>query len=226
MRHALSLLCFSCLFCFAPHLVRAGEGGEERKSAGLREALLVSTEKAVENVGRTDGFFKNKLVKILLPKELRPVEKLARGLGAGDQVDELVLGMNRAAEQAAPEANRIFGAAIRELTFEDVRRILTGGDTAATDYFRRKTTDRLAAAFAPIVERKLDEVGVHRQYQALLGQVPTLPFRKSPSLDLNRYVVGKAMDGLFLMIAQEEKQIRRNPAARVTDLLKDVFGRL
>jgi len=136
-----------------------------------------------------------------------------------------VLSMNRAAEKAAPAARDIFVTAIQEMSFDDARRILSGGDTAATDYFKAKTSDRLTTSFRPIVEKSMKETGVTKNYDDLVGRYKTVPFASSVSFDVNDYVVEEALDGLFYMVAQEEKRIRTNPAARVTDLLKDVFGR-
>jgi len=140
-------------------------------------------------------------------------------------VDEFILSMNRAAEQAAPHAKKIFWDAIGEMTFDDARKILNGDDTAATEFFRIKTTDRLAAAFRPMVDRAMNEVGVTRQYKALVAQSQAIPFVKSEALDIDQYVLTKALDGLFYVLGEEERKIRRNPTARVTDLLKEVFAR-
>jgi hypothetical protein len=197
-----------------------------RISAGLREALQVATDNAVRTTGRLDGYFANQAIRILMPENLRTLELGLRTLGQGQMADEFILGMNRAAERAAPAARPIFLDAIRGLTFGDVRQILGGGDTAATDFFRDKTTDRLTVAFHPAVVRALDEVGVTRQYRAVVAQAQRIPALHLEAFDLDRYVVGKALDGLFLVIADEERRIRRDPAARVTALLKEVFGLL
>jgi hypothetical protein len=133
--------------------------------------------------------------------------------------------MNRAAERAAPGAKKIFWDAIGEMTFDDARKILAGSNTAATEYFKTKTTDKLTVAFKPIVNQATNEVGVTRQYKDLAGKFQTLPFMKSESFDLDQYVVTKGLDGLFYMVGEEEKKIRTNPAARVTDLLREVFGK-
>src|SRR5512139_1190059 len=133
--------------------------------------------------------------------------------------------MNRAAEKAAPFAKDIFLGAITEMTFDDARKILSGGDTAATEYFKAKTTGKLTTAFRPVVEKATDEVGVTRQYKELMGRASTIPFLKSETLDIDQYVVDKGLDGLFYVLGQEEKKIRTNPTARVTDLLKEVFGK-
>jgi hypothetical protein len=198
---------------------------EVKVGSGLKEALKVGTENTVNLTGRTDGFFRNQAIKILMPKTLRKLEKPLRMVGYGDQVDELVLSMNRAAERAAPFAKEIFWNAIAEMTFEDARKILAGSDTAATDYFKGKTTDKLVAAFRPVVDKSMNEVGVTRQYKKLVGRYEGIPFTKSVVFDVDQYVVKKAMDGLFYVLGQEEKKIRNNPAARVTDLLKEVFGK-
>lgn len=198
---------------------------EVKVGSGLKEALKVGTENTVNLTGRTDGFFRNQAIKILMPKTLRKLEKPLRMVGYGDQVDELVLSMNRAAERAAPFAKEIFWNAIAEMTFEDARKILAGSDTAATDYFKGTTTDKLVAAFRPVVDKSMNEVGVTRQYKKLVGRYEGIPFTKSVVFDVDQYVVKKAMDGLFYVLGQEEKKIRNNPAARVTDLLKEVFGK-
>jgi hypothetical protein len=133
--------------------------------------------------------------------------------------------MNRAAERAAPAAKQIFWDAIGEMTFDDARKILNGPNTAATDYFKVKTTDKLTTAFRPVVDRAMNEVGVTRQYKDLVGRFQMIPFGQTESLDIDHYVVGKALDGLFHTVGQEEIKIRTNPAARTTDLLKEVFSK-
>jgi hypothetical protein len=196
---------------------------EKTGAAGIKEALAVGTERAVASLSKVDGYFGNEAVKILMPSSVRKVADLARMAGYQRQVDEFVLSMNRAAEAAAPLAARHFGDAIRAMTLEDVRGILGGGDTAATEFFRRKTADKLHAAFKPVVSKKVGEVGATRAYRDLVGRVPLAG--TAQSLDLDEYVTTKALDGLFFMVGEEEKKIRANPAARTTDLLKKVFGR-
>lgn len=190
--------------------------------AGLKEALRVSTGKAVAVTGRPDGFLKNQTIKILLPQKLKTVGAGMRMMGMGAQVDELEVGMNRAAEQATPFAKQIFLNALKKMTFDDARKILTGSDTAATAYFQRTSTGELSTAFAPIVEKSMKNVGVVQQYNRVLASAPggsTL----AGQFDLNKYVVGKTLDGLFLVLGEEEKKIRKNPVARTTSLLKEVF---
>lgn len=144
--------------------------------------------------------------------------------GFGPQVDGFVLSMNRAAERAAPQATEIFVGAIDQMTFADTQQILSGPDRAATEYFKAKTSAQLTAAFRPHVERAINQVGVTRQYKNLVQHFRTIPFPKTELVDLDQYVVGNGLEGLFLMLGQEEHAIRNNPAALVTDLLKHVFG--
>jgi hypothetical protein len=194
-------------------------------AAGLKDALKVGTENTVNITGHLDGYFKNQAIKILMPEKLRSLESGLRMAGFGPQVDEFVLSMNRAAEKAAPAAKQIFWDAIGQMTFEDARGILAGKETAATDYFRAKTSDRLATAFKPIVGDSMNQVGVTRQYKELVGRFQMLPFARTESFDLDQYVVGKSLDGLFYVLGQEEVKIRTNPTARVTELLKEVFAK-
>jgi len=193
--------------------------------AGLKEALQVATDKAVGLTGRPDGYLTNEAIKILMPEKLRGLEAGLRTVGFGPQVDELVLGMNRAAERAAPLAKQIFFDAIGEMSFDDAGKILNGGDTAATQYFASKTTPQLTASFRPVVSQSMDQVGVTRQYKELVGRFEAIPFARSQAFDLDGYVVEKGLAGLFHVLGEQEKQIRTNPSARVTDLLKEVFKR-
>lgn len=206
-------------------LGQQSELSDVKIGSGLKEALKVGTENTVNLTGKLDGYFLNQAIKILMPEKLRNFEKGLRAVGYGPQVDEFVLSMNRAAEQAAPFAKQIFWDAVGEMTFEDARKILSGHETAATDYFKSRTTDKLTVAFRPVVDNAMNEVGVTRQYKELVGRFQTIPFVKSESFDIDHYVVTKALDGLFHVLGEEERKIRTNPAARVTDLLKEVFGK-
>lgn len=192
--------------------------------AGLREALEVSTTKAVAVTGKHDGFLKNEAIRILLPPKLQGIGKGMRLLGMGEQVDDLEIGMNRAAEQATPQAKQIFLASLKKMTFHDARMILSGDDTAATDYFRRTSSEDLTTAFTPIVHASLQKVGVVRQYQHVIKDAPGGSALAS-EFDLDKYVVEKTLDGIFYTLGAEESKIRRNPAAQTTDLLKEVFGK-
>ena len=204
-----------------------GGGSADRKTdaAGIKEALAVGTERAVKSLGRENGYFGNAAVKILMPSSLQKVAEVAKMAGYQKQVDEFILSMNRAAEAAVPIAAKYFGDAIRDMTLEDVHGILTGGDTAATAFFRRKTGDKLYTAFKPVVSEKVNQVGATRAYKDMMGRYEAMPLMGGHSLDLDDYVTRKTLDGLFLVLGQEEKKIRTNPAARTTDLLKTVFGK-
>jgi len=192
--------------------------------AGLKQALQVSTGKAVALTGRPDGFLKNQAIKILLPPRLETLGRGMRMLGMGARVDELEVGMNRAAEQATPQAKQIFLSALRKMTFDDARQVLTGGDTAATEYFKRTSSADLATAFSPIVHRSMERVGVVQQYNQVLSSAP-VGNALAGQFDIDKYVVGKTLDGLFLILGEEEKKIRKDPAAQTTALLKEVFGK-
>ena len=193
--------------------------------AGLKEALQVATGNSVDLTGRVDGYFGNQAIRILMPDKLRTLEKGLRAVGYGPQVDEFVLGMNRAAERSAPAAKQIFWDAIGAMTFDDGRKILAGGDTAATEFFKARTTDQLTAAFKPVVNGAMNEVGVTRQYRELVGRFEAIPFANSQVFDVDGYVVTRALDGLFHVVGEQERQIRANPAARTTELLREVFAK-
>ena len=201
-----------------------GRPKEDKIGLGLKEALSIGIENTVQILGRPDGYFRNELVKILLPPQLKTIERAMRLAGLSGVLDQFVQSMNRAAEAAAPFAKEIFVSAIKQITFDDARRILTGSDTAATEFFQTKTSSRLSELFKPVVQKTMSEVGVTNQYQTLTSRLKMIPFVKAESLDLDQFVVDQAMRGLFFTLAEEEKKIRTNPAARVTSLLKEVFG--
>lgn len=205
-------------------LPSVGGLSDAKVGSGLQEALKVGTENAVFQTSAIDGFLKNQAIKILMPKSLQNIEKPLRLVGYGPMIDEFVIGMNRAAEKAVPFAKEIFWGAIGEMTFDDAQKILNGGDTAATDYFKAKTSKKLHTAFKPSVSEVMNQVGVNQQYNALMSKYKDVPFSKSIVFDVDQYVTEKATDGIFYVVAQEEKKIRTNPAARVSDLLKEVFG--
>jgi Protein of unknown function (DUF4197) len=214
-------------------LKKAGESLEHRDTsglsndkiiAGLKQALQVSTAKAVALTGRPNGFLKNEAIKIVLPPKLESLGKGLRMVGMGSKVDDLEIGMNRAAEQATPQAKQIFLAALKKMTFDDARHILTGDDTAATEYFKRTSSPDLTVAFSPIVHRSMERVGVVQQYNQVIKSAPG-GSALAGQFDLDKYVVSKTLDGLFHVLGEQEQQIRKNPAARTTALLKEVFGR-
>ena len=193
--------------------------------AGLKEALTVSTRNAVASTGRTDGFLKNEAIKILVPDKLRNVAQGMRLIGMSSQVDALEVGMNRAAEQATPAAKQIFINAVKQMTFGDARQILSSNDTAATDYFKQQSSDQLRAAFAPIVHQAMENVGVVKRYNQIMINPMAARVARAENFNLDDYVVGKTTDGLFYVMAEEEKKIRKDPMAQTTALLKEVFGR-
>ncbi|HYN15876.1 MAG TPA: DUF4197 family protein [Terriglobales bacterium] len=194
-------------------------------TAGLKEALTVSTGNAVATTGRTDGFLKNEAIKILLPDKSRAAGKGMRLIGMGAQLDELEVGMNRAAEQATPLAKQIFIKAVKKMSFADARKILFGNETAATDYFKKQSSGELTTAFQPIVHKAMENVGVIKQYNQLMQNSVAAPLLGDQSFNLDKYVVGKTLDGLFYMLGEEEKKIRENPVAQTTSLLREVFGK-
>ena len=191
---------------------------------GLKEALEIGSAQAVQAVSRVDGYYRNPDIRIPLPEDVQKAEKYMRMAGFGDKVDEFELSMNRAAEHAAPQAKSIFWDAITQMTFDDAREILNGADNSATLYFEEKTSAQLGVVFKPIVGQTMEQVGVTSTYKDLDKMARSIPFVDSFSFDLDQYVTDKALDGLFMMLAAEEKKIREDPAARVTDLLKKVFA--
>ncbi len=200
------------------------ELSEDKVIAGLKEALEVGAGNAVKLTGATNGFLQNEAIKIAMPAQLQKLDQALRFVGYGPQLDEFVVSMNRGAEQATALAKPIFVDAIKDMSFEDAQGILKGSDTAATEYFQGKTTDKLSAMFRPQVEAALNQVGVTRQYRELVGKYDSLPFMDSLTFDPDQYVVDNSLKGLFHVLAEEEKKIRTDPGARVTELLKDVFG--
>ncbi len=212
---------------FFESIKKALEGetlSESKIVRGLKEALQIGTGNAVKTVSRMDGYYKNPKIRIPLPKAVQKVENALRLVGYGPDVDQFKLSMNRAAERAAPEAKALFWDAIKQMTFTDARNILNGRDNEATLYFKEKTSDRLHEIFKPTIHTAMSEVGVTKRYQDLEAKVRTIPFADRLKLDLDGYVTDKALDGLFYMVAEEERKIRKDPSARVTELLKEVFG--
>jgi hypothetical protein len=193
-------------------------------AAGLKEALNVGTGNAVDFLGRPDAYLGNLDVRIPMPEKLQFIEKAGRLFGADALADEFVTSMNRAAEAAAPLARDVFVAAIKEMSFDDALRIVRGKQHEATDYLQRSAGPRLTELFLPIVNEQLQTVGTTQSFERLMGRAKNHPLAAGVSFDLPEYVTGKALDGLFLVIAREEEKIRADPAARTTELLKTVFG--
>lgn len=212
-------------------------GGQEAKeqqeaptsdeaAMGLKEALELGARKAVEQASARDGFFASELIRIPIPKPMRSLARTLRKLGMGDTADSFEEALNRAAEKASAEAFPILADAVKGITFEDAMGILRGGETAATDYLRSRTEARLEEAFTPIVQKAMQETGVTRAYENLVRQAgPFLAMAgQEQEQDLTPYVTGKTLDGLFTLVAEQEKAIRKDPVRRTTDLLKKVFG--
>jgi len=206
---------------------KSHEGNSPSKSeiaAALKQALEIGAENTVSRLGRINGFYKDKHVHIPLPSKLQKIKNILDRLGMGRQLDKLELQMNRAAELATPKAKKLFLKAIKEMTIRDVYRIYKGPDDAATQYFKKKMGKELKEEMRPIVENSLRKVKAVQTYNSIMQRYNSLPFGKHINLNLTDYVLNKAEDGIFYYIAQEEKAIRKNPAKRVTELLKKVFG--
>lgn len=201
-----------------------GTKDERTVASGLREALYIGTDNAVQAVSREDGYLGNLKIRIPVPDELEGAEKLLRKVRMDAYVDEFILSMNRAAEKASPQAVGIFHQAIKDMTIVDAFDILRGDDTAATGYFREKTFDGLHALFRPIVTESMGQTGVVKSYKRLVDRYTSLPFVKQEPVDLEDYVTNRALEGLFHMVGEEERKIRKDPAARVSKLLREVFG--
>ncbi|MBM3357914.1 MAG: DUF4197 domain-containing protein [Betaproteobacteria bacterium] len=191
---------------------------------GLKQALNDGSIAAVAKLGVENGYFGNPSVKIPLPPSLQRIEGAMRFMGMQRQADELVLSMNRAAEAAVPEAKALLADAVKKMTVQDARKILTGGDTAATEYFRRATQSQLTQRFLPIVKKATDRVGLAQQYNSLAGQGAALGLVREDQATIERYVTQKALDGLYYMIGEQEKAFRSNPLGATSDIVKRVFG--
>ena len=194
--------------------------------AGLKDALKVASQRVVSRVGKTDGYNGDPAIRIPLPETLQKIQAPLKSVGAGGMLDDLQLKMNRAAEQAAPKALNIFTNAASKMTITDARAILNGPQDAATQYFKRMTSNQLTTSFRPIVDNSLSQVGAVKAFNGVKSQAAALPFAGEDvsKFNLTDFTVGKALDGLFHYLATEEAAIRSNPAARTTDLLKKVFG--
>jgi len=218
-------------------LLSSAAGGnlsQDQVVAGLKEALGKGVERAVSSLGQTNGFLTNLNVRIAMPGKLQKVETVLRTAGQGHLVDDFVGSMNHAAEQAVPVAASVFADSLKQMSIADAKSILSGTNDAATQYFRRTTQTNLQARFYPIVQKATDQVGVTAQYKSMMGKFSALDSVgsllgskstvKLSSGDIDSYVTDRAMDGLFKMVAEEEKNIRANPLARTTGLLQQVFG--
>ncbi len=225
MRAAISV--FALFFLSAQAVaVSLGDLSNKEASGGLKEALTQGASAAVAKLGKTDGFLGNPQVKIPLPDGLRQAEGLMRTMGMGKQADELVTAMNRAAESAVAEAKPILVDAVKKMTVQDAKQILTGGDNSVTEYFRRTTSEQLTAKFKPVVTKATSKVKLAEKYDQFAGKGAQFGLVKEQDAKLENYVTRKALDGLFAMIGDEEKAIRQNPVAATGSLAKKVFGAL
>lgn len=233
----LLLLFFSATIVIAAHaqlgdLIKKATGKNEKGNSnlstdeianGLKEALNKGVSEGTTKLSAVDGFFKDAAIKILMPSDAQKVEKTLRGVGLGQQVDDAILTMNRAAEDAAKSASPIFVDAIKQMSIEDAWGILKGGDSAATKYLRTKTTSALTAAFKPVIDKSLEKTGATKYWNTVFSSYNKFALNKI-NPDLSDYVTEKALSGIFYQIALEEMKIRKDPVARTTDLLKKVFG--
>ncbi len=210
--------------------VAASALSNDEITRGLKEALDVGINKAVDMLGAENGFLNDQSVKILMPESMQKVEKVLRSVGQEQMADEFVTSMNRAAEKAVPQVTGVFTDAISDMSLDDAQAILNGSDTAATDYFKKNTSTQLSELIKPYVNDAMTEAQVTQYYKALSGQVKKydsfglMDSYLGSASDIDQYVTDKTMEGLFTKIAAQEKLIRQNPAARSTELLKDVFG--
>jgi hypothetical protein len=208
----------------AAHAVNLADLSNKDAVAGLKEALTKSAGSAVSKLGKVDGFLGNPQVKIPLPDSLQQVDRLLRTFGQGRYADELVTTMNRAAEAAVPQAKALLIQAVKQMSVQDAKHILSGGDTAATDYFRSKTAQPLAAKFLPIVQKTTAKLQLAQKYDQFAGKASRFGLVDQNQANIEQYVTQKTLDGLYLMMAQEEKAIRADPIGQGSKLLSRVFG--
>jgi hypothetical protein len=191
---------------------------------GLKEALINGISKGSDLVSQADGYFKNPEIKIPFPPDVKKVEDKLRQVGLGKEVDQFVMTLNRGAEDAATQAKPIFIDAIKQMSISDAWGILKGQPDAATQYLKKTTTAQLKARFSPVIQNSLNKVNATKYYGDIVNKYNKIPFVEKVNPDLNNYATDLAIQGLFTMIAKEERNIRQNPIARTTDLLKRVFG--
>lgn len=207
-----------------PGAAFAGLFSESDAAAGVRAALERGATSAVSLLGRSDGFLGNPKVRIELPGFLKDAAKLLKATGQGKRVEELVTAMNRAAEAAVPEAKAMLISAVKAMSVEDASKIVKGGETSVTQFFTTETREPLGAKFLPIVERATEKVALAKKYDALAGKASGMGLMKKEEANLNGYVTSKALDGLYFMIGEEEKKIRKDPIGTGSAILKKVFG--
>lgn len=214
------------LLSTAAHALSLDQLTSQDATGGLKEALSQGASKAVSSLGASDGFLGNPKVKIPLPGQLDKAASMMRKLGMGAQVNELETAMNRAAEAAVPQARQLLANSIKSMSVQDAKGILTGGDTAVTDYFQRTTSAPLTETFKPIVQQAMAKVKVREAYEQFAGKAAKFGVISQEDSQLDNYVTRKTLDGLYLMIGEEEKAIRQNPVGAAGNLAKKVFGAL
>ena len=219
-------IAFILMACTFPAQANLDALSNQDAVSGLKAALEKGSGVAVDVLGRTDGFLGNGAVKIPLPDSLKKYEKLMRGVGMGKYSDELILTMNRAAEAAVPEAKKLFVDAVKKMSVQDAKGILTGGQTSGTEYFKRSTTDQLKVRFLPVVKRATAKVKLAEKYNQYAQKGVQFGLVKKEQANLDDYVTQKALDGLFYMVAEEEKKIRQDPVKAGSDIIRKVFGAL
>lgn len=235
MNKVILIVFVACMACTSAQINQAVSGASKMVNGdkplttaevgeGLKEALINGISKGSDLVSQADGYFKNPEIKIPFPPDVKKVEDRLRQIGLGGEVDKFVMTLNRGAEDAAKEAKPIFIAAIKQMTIEDAWAILKGEPDAATQYLRRTTSSQLKEKFSPVIQASLDKVSATKYYGDLVSRYNKIPLVEKVNPDLNEYATELAMQGLFTMIAKEEKNIRQDPAARTTELLKRVFG--
>lgn len=225
MRHLMTALSIM-MFITCAEAATVSELSNAEAAKGLKEALVQGANTAVAKLGAEDGFLGNPQVKIPLPNSLKKAERTMRILGMGKQADELVLRMNRAAEAAVPEAKTLLVDAVKKMSVQDAKDILTGGDDAATQYFKKVTSASMAQKFLPIVKKATQDVALAQQYNKFAEMGSNYGIVKKDQANLEQYVTQKTLDGVYLMMAEEEKAIRENPAKVGSSLIKKVFGAL
>lgn len=208
------------------HALSLGDLSNAEASQGLKAALERGASAAIDVLGKNDGFLGNDQVRIRLPGFLEDAAKLLKSLGQGKRVDELVTSMNRAAETAVPMAKGLLIAAVKSMSVSDARKILVGGDTSVTDFFVEKTREPLGVKFLPVVGKAMEKVGLAEKYNRVAGKAAGLGLVKKEDANIQRYVTGKTLDGLYYMIGEEEKKIRQDPVGTGSAVLKKVFGAL
>jgi hypothetical protein len=225
MRILVAILSLS-FFATSASAISLSDLSDTDASKGLKEALIQGADKAVTKLGAVDGFMGNPEVKIPLPDSLKKTERIMHVLGMGKQADELVLRMNRAAEAAVPEAKALLIASVKKMSVDDAKGILTGGDDAATQYFKNTTSGPMAEKFLPIVKKATQDVALAKQYNKFAAMGSQYGLVKKDQVNLEQYVTQKTLDGVYLMMAEEEKAIREHPMEAGTSLVKKVFGAL